>query len=196
MEEVNERNYRKSKKKLIRLVGKDLNITGKELMKLLNLSKEDISSKYYKGVDINSYVRYGVGSRSKYYMSLSEYINDIDEVEWETNDLSNDINEMFFSNNVFPKEKYEDYFVDLVNVIDILKQLLEGDDEFMLEVFGEYYLAWFQISNKSYELRECVLFNYGPADNVLVMIYIYHFIAISYNTPIIKTLDLFENIKF
>lgn len=40
---------------------------------------------------------------------LSEYINDIDEVIWETNDLSNDINEMFFSNNVLPKEKYEDY---------------------------------------------------------------------------------------
>lgn len=27
-------------------------------MKLLNLSIEDISSKCYKGVDINSYVRY------------------------------------------------------------------------------------------------------------------------------------------
>ena len=184
--------------------GVGLKVTGKEIIDLMNLTYEDIERQYY--LDYNYIDSYGIEMKTKYINDLKDNIVFHDEVLWYEKDSDADYKYV----TIGIKEKYMSYETissiiisfpdldkerdtDVLKIIELLQKVIKEDDQIRLSYNGRYFEAMYEITKSN-----CIVKYYdefinvdNEAEEMDIVTLLYLLITISYETPLIDTMNLF-----
>lgn len=178
--------------------GVGLEVTGQEIMKLMNLTYEDVEREYY--LDYNYIDSYGIEMKTKYLDDLKDIIIFDDEVLWYEKDSDNDykyasvgLDEKYMSCETivsmitsFPSLN-KDGDADVSKIIELLQKVIKEGDKISLSYNGRYFEATYEITKNGYTI--CY---YDEAIEIDIVTLLYLLITISYETPLIDTMYLFS----
>ena len=185
---------------------KDLNITGLGLMNLLGIDFEKIGDfDYYIGNQLENF--YNLSGTTNTFNEGIKIIENCETIEWsnylflDTNAITTNSNEIvkdkkFYTlKNCYIKNRYNDYCLELINIVNILKEKVQTYNEksvFILELkFARSEIVTITIDKNDVTVEYDIINFDDPSDDEIIHL-LYLLILISYNVPLKYTLELLE----
>ena len=179
--------------------GRDLNITGQELMKVFNIKATEIR-RYCEEQMVELYDNFWIESHIQYVHELEKEFLFDDSVYWyenpddeypkyETSDLNTKCEDcQMFTGSIYRKGSFEEYSISLLEMVDIIKNIVKDEPIKLTLVYLVQCLVMIEIDkngicNVKYEITDFPELTKEEKDILL-----YQLIVLSYNQQLKETL--------